>query len=309
MFFMGRLETKKNRRSLLTWQRRAIGCGLLLVALILAASLHVEAARVSITAKELPLRVWVFDVGQGDAILMATPTGEQILIDAGPSDAVLAKLGSVLSPLDRSLDAILVTHPHEDHFAGFIEVLRRYDVDAVYETGNEHDVGTQSVFWDEVDREGASRTFVRGGVAIALGDVTLRVIAPDRSLAGKHLKDPNVASIVLLVTYGETSILLAGDAPSELEEEILPDLLGPVDVLKVAHHGSVYSTSQKFLDVTQPRNAIISVGKNSYGHPHPVLLSRLRETEAAVFRTDLDGDILITSFGGEPTVEASPLPF
>lgn len=303
------METQKRCRSLLTWQRRAIGCGLVLVALILAASLHVEAARVSPAAKEKPLRVWVFDVGQGDAILIEAPTGEQMLVDAGASDAILAKLGSVLSPLDHSLDAVLVTHPHEDHLAGLVEVLRRYDVGAVYETGDEHDTGTQSFFWDEVAAEGASRAFVSDGASITLGEVTLDVIAPDTSLAGKHLKDPNMASVVLLLTYGETSILLAGDAPTELEEDILPDLLKPVDVLKVAHHGSVYSTSQRFLEVAQPRIAIISVGENSYGHPHPVLLARLLETGQAVYRTDLDGDILITSFGGEPTVEANPLPF
>jgi competence protein ComEC len=300
---------KKNRRVLLTWQRRAIGCGLVFFALISAMALHLEAAHIPVLARESSLRVWVFDVGQGDAILIEAPTGEQMLVDAGPSDTVLAKLGAVLSPLDRSLDAILVTHPHEDHLAGFVEVLRRYDVETVYETGDEHGAGAQSVFWDEVALEGASHTFVQDGVSITLGDVTLDVMAPDASLAGKHLQDPNLASVVLLLTYGETSLLFMGDAPTELEEEILPDLSESVDVLKVAHHGSAYSTSQTFLEVAEPRIAIISVGKNSYGHPHPVLLSRLKASGADVYRTDVDGDILITSFGREPTVQAHSLPF
>lgn len=290
-------------------KKRVFPFFLVLASIFFAFLVHFEASGAEVRGMERPLRVWFFDVGQGDAIFIETPTGEQILVDAGADNTVLAKLGAVMSPLDRTIDAILVTHPHEDHLAGFVEVLRRYDVGAVYETGAEHDVGTQAVFWEEVQKEGALHALVRGGKKIMLGDVQLEILAPDADLSHKHAKDPNLSSLVVRLTYGETSILLTGDAPIALEADFLSELSSPIDVLKVAHHGSAYSTSKTFLEITKPKVSIISVGKNSYGHPHPVLLARLFEAGIKNYRTDLDGDILLTSFGEEPNIEPHPLPF
>jgi competence protein ComEC len=141
-------------------------------------------------------------------------------------------------------------------------------------------------------------------------EVSLKVLAPDESWTNKKADNLNTTSIVLLLTYGETLILLTGDAPINEENEILDDIFESVDVLKVAHHGSVTSTSGSFLEAVAPRYAVISVGEgNDYGHPHPATLERLRSRGISAFRTDLDGDILITSSGGEPVVESRPLPF
>ncbi|MBI4598669.1 MBL fold metallo-hydrolase [Candidatus Uhrbacteria bacterium] len=293
-------------------QRRRLRAALLAGAFFAAALVlqWAEAGPIPVTGSSGLLRVWTFDIGQGDALLIEMPTGEQILVDAGPGDAVLPKLGSALPPWDRTIDAIVLTHPHEDHIAGFVKVLARYDVGAVYETGAHFDVPTRRAFDEAIKDEGADRRLVHDGMEFRYGDVRLEVMAPDRDLNNKKIEDQNMGSVVMLLTYGDTSILLTGDAPVEQEEEFLPDLAEPVDVLKVAHHGSAYSTSQKFLAIARPRYALISSGEgNDYGHPHPVLLQRLRDFQVQTWRTDLDGDLLVTSDGGEPTVEAHPLPF
>ena len=253
--------------------------------------------------------MWVFDIGQGDAILLESPEGERMLVDGGPDTSILAKLGSVLPPWDRRIDKVLVSHPHADHIAGLISVFERYEVKDVYETGI---IGEpfQRPFNDRVKAEGAMNHFVQEGEIIPFGSVLIKVIAPDHRLFGKKLDDANMGSIILVIEYGETNLLLTGDAPSEMENEIIPDLPSSIDVLKVAHHGGVYSTSREFLERVKPTYALISDGKdNSYGHPHPVLLERLQTTHVQVLRTDQDGDILIRSTGGEPIVEAHPLPF
>lgn len=255
------------------------------------------------------LRMWVFDIGQGDAILLESPEGERMLVDGGPDPRILSKLGSVLPSWDRRIDKILVSHPHADHVAGLIGVFERYDVKDVYETGITGEP-FQQPFNERVKEEGAISHVVQEGEVISFGSVLIKIIAPDHRLFGKSLDDANMGSVVLEVEYGETSILLTGDAPREMEEEIIPDLSLSIDVLKVAHHGSVYSTSREFLERIKPRFALISSGEgNSYGHPHPVLLERLRAAHVKIFRTDEDGDILVRSTGGEPTVEAHPLPF
>ena len=258
-----------------------------------------------------PLRVWVFDVGQGDAIFVETPEGRQVLIDSGPDQEVLNKLGSVLSPWDRTIDDVLLTHPHEDHLAGFVELLKRYDVETVYETGVLSSSPTYKVFSKVVKEENANHIFVHSGMEISLEkNISLRILAPDQSLTGTKLENLNMASIVVELIYGETSILLTGDAPFEEEEDLWADMIVPIDILKVAHHGSGASTSQHFLEVTHPRETVISVGEgNDYGHPHPVLLKRLQEIGTHIWRTDQDGDILIISFGGEPEIQSNPLPF
>ncbi|MEI6510728.1 MAG: ComEC/Rec2 family competence protein [Candidatus Uhrbacteria bacterium] len=255
------------------------------------------------------LRVWFFDVGQGDSIFIETPDHHQILVDGGPSQEVLSKLGQVMQPWDRSIDAIVLTHPHKDHVAGLVSVLERYDVATVYDGGALSHTGEMDAFEADTVAEHAPTKHLVAGDHFAYGDVTLEVLAPTKPIDGTYPKDPNEASVVMLVTYHDTTLLLTGDAPADVEHDILPEV-GDVDVLKVGHHGSRTSSSTEFLDAVTPEFAIISDGiDNSYGHPHPATLQRLDDRHIRVERTDLDGDILLTSTGGEPTVEPSPLPF
>lgn len=296
-------------RSSLTIRRRLATFAALCGFVVLAFALQRAESSSPVVSAAGQLRVWVFDVGQGDAIFLEMPTGEQVLVDGGPDDAVLTKLGEVMLPADRTIDALVLTHPHADHLAGLVEVLERYRIGTVYETGQATGDALLDTFRSEATDQGSARSIVKDKENIVFGDVTLTVVAPNERLEGRELDEANDGSVVILVSYGETSLLLTGDAPTTEEADILADLPGSVDVLKVAHHGSATSTSGAFLRAAAPRFAIIPVGENGYGHPHPVLIDRLAAEGAGVFRTDRDGDILITSDGGEPAVVAAPLPF
>lgn len=288
-------------------KKKFIGLGIIAVAMILA--LAWQANRAEWFSHDL--KVWVFDVGQGDAIFIETPEGKQILVDAGPDSSVLTKLGQVMLPWDRTIDAVIITHPHADHEGGLPEVLRRYQIGAIYETGVLGYDDLQEAVRELAEEQGTGILLTDEGEEVDEGDeVSLKILAPDTNLQNKKLDNLNAASIILLLTYGETSILLTGDAPIDEEGEILDDIFESVDVLKVAHHGSVTSTSGNFLETVLPRYGIISVGAdNDYGHPNPATLERLRLRGIPILRTDLDGDVLVTSTGGEPTVESRPLPF
>lgn len=304
---MARLPIQTRARPIKFAARRKKLIGLGLMAVVMVLTLAWQAVYVGWFQKEL--KVWIFDVGQGDAIFIETSEGEQVLVDAGGSGAILAKLGQVMLPWDRTIDAVIVTHPHADHEGGLPEVLLRYNVGTIYETGVLGTSDLQASVAELARERGTEIVLVSGGV-LPLSYGALEIFAPNANLQNKKLDNLNAASIVLLLTYGETSVLLTGDAPIDEEDEILDDIFESIDVLKVAHHGSATSTSGRFLDVVNPRYAIVSVGaENDYGHPHPATLGRLRTRSVETFRTDLDGDILITSTGREPSVESRPLPF
>ncbi|MBI4435233.1 MBL fold metallo-hydrolase [Candidatus Uhrbacteria bacterium] len=282
----------------------------LVVAVFLLSSVLWAQARVHLFPwQEQPLRVWMLDVGQGDAFFIEFPTGEQMLIDGGPDDSVLAKLGSLLLPWDRTLDAVLLTHPDADHITGLVRVLDRYEVDTVYETGIRAHTPYDEAFVDTLGTIMSDRTLLITGDTIEIGDVTLTIVWPDDSLVDTYPETRNNYSINLLLEYGETTMLLTGDSEAIVEESVGPRV-GDIDVLKVGHHGSFTSTSWEFLQTITPEIALISLGReNLYGHPHPTVIQRLEDIGATIFRTDLHHDVLLMSYGGEPVVEPSPLPF
>lgn len=255
------------------------------------------------------LRVWVLDVGQGDAIFIETPHGRQVLVDGGPGEAVLAKLGQLMAPTDRTLDAIVPTHPDADHVAGLVPVLARYEVAAVYETGLIKGTRVASALAAGISDEGAERHVVKAGDGFEVDGVGFDVLWPDDSYDGQAISDTNRAGVVLLVRYGDTSLLLTADTEAA-EEASYAARAGDVDVLKAGHHGSRTSSSRALLSAVTPEAAVISCGEeNPYGHPHAETLARYGELGIRTWRTDRQGDILIRSSGGEPSVEAAPLPF
>lgn len=300
---MSRVAPKKHKT--ISRQTTVLIVGVFVVSALLWAS----AAKVVFPWEERPLRIWMLDIGQGDTFFIEFPTGEQWLIDGGPDDSILAKLGSLLLPWDRTLDAILLTHPDADHVTGLVSVLDRYDVDTIYETGVRAHTPNDEAFTNRLEPKMSGRTLLVAGDVLRVGDVTLTVVWPNEFQADTYPEKRNNFSINFVLEYGDTRVLFTGDAEEIVEEDVGPRV-GDVDVLKVGHHGSLTSSSWEFLQAIDPEVALISMGKeNSYGHPHPVVIERLIQIGAAILRTDLHRDVLLTSYGEEPVVQPIPLPF
>lgn len=250
------------------------------------------------TVGEPALEVTVFDVGQGDAIFVETPDGAQMLVDGGPDDSVLAKLGEVMPLADRSIDLVVLTHPHADHVAGLVSVLDRYEVGKILITGVQHPTDVYSAFLLKIKSRNLATEVVRGPQEFAFGGSKVKILYPHESLEGERIEDPNASSIVLKIIEGAHDILLAGDIEAEGEGAMrAAGATLDAEVLKVAHHGSKSSSTREFLEAVKPDYALVSVGENTYGHPHPSVLERLRARGISLFRTDREGDITVRTDG------------
>ena len=257
-------------------------------------------------------RITVIDVGQGDSILVEGGRGGRLLVDGGPDpDRLLIELDRRLPPWDRRLDAVILTHPHEDHVAGLAMLLGRYRVGRVYETGM-HGPGPGYKAWaralalPNAPPDGRLAT----GDRLAVDDLHLRVLWPD---PGKVPLEPpdggrgiNDVSVVLLGEVAGRRILLTGDVEDDVDPLLVARGLPPIDVLKVAHHGSKTASTPAFLGVVKPAVAIVSAGAgNPYGHPARSTLDRLASTGARVLRTDTDGSVEVDIGGSGVHVAAS----
>jgi competence protein ComEC len=246
------------------------------------------------------LKIYMFDVGQGDAIFIETPDHYQILIDGGPSDRVLELLGRVMPFWDREIDLMVLTHPHADHVTGLIHVLGRYRAGTILES-NAHYTTAEYAAWEAAKKEAGMLSYPAvAGMQIPVGgEVLLDVLAPFSDSTGLHLKNIHDAMVVLQLSYRAFDLLLMGDAEITIERPLIAGrALRDVDVLKIGHHGSKTSTTEGFLHRTLPEYALISVGaKNRYGHPHASVLERLEANGVAVLRTDVLGDLLLESDG------------
>ena len=234
------------------------------------------------------------DVGQGDAILVRQGS-TQVLIDGGPApQAIVNCLGERMPFWDRTIEVVMLTHPHADHLAGLVEVLRRYDVKQVVVPL----IGNDSALYRELlrltEEKGTLVTVAFSGCSLSSGDMTFNVLHPS---AGS-VTDDDENALVLRLETGDASFLFTSDIPGEVESELIrrrADI--DVDVLKVAHHGSDDSSTAAFLAVVSPEVALISCGEgNRYGHPGSETLARLEEVlgEEKVYRTDEDGSVDIT---------------
>jgi len=292
------------------------------------------------------LRVHVLDVGpaNGDAILIVSPAGKSVLIDAGDTGKGKAVIEALKRYNIQQLDYFIGTHPHPDHLGGADEVLKAIKVLNVIDTGQEPDVpdslapkkpaepagkkpatkpapkkkldqaGVITKFYAEykqaITQAGANYEKAWVGAKYDLGGgARLTILGPseplftrDKMSTGGNL--PNVNSIVVRLDYGDFSMLLPGDAEEQTEHQMLTkDLNLKANILKVAHHGSKYATAQDFLDRVKPEVVIISCGEwNRYGHPAQVVLDRLQSINAKIYRTDLQGEITITTRGKENDV-------
>jgi len=247
-----------------------------------------------------------FDVGQGDAIFIVSPQRHQVLIDGGPGPAILEKLAIEMPFYDRSLDLIVLTHPERDHISGLIEVLKRYEVENILWTGVVRN-NSEYEEWIELIREEKAKIFIAkfGQKIICPGSHPeekrgyMEILHPLENLEGQEFKNnSNDTSIVVKLVFNKDTFLFTGDISSKIERDLkLANLQLKTDILKVAHHGSKYSSSDYFLESALPEIAVIQVGKNSYGHPTEEVLRRLEKFAIKILRTDLDGDIKIVSDG------------
>ena len=251
------------------------------------------------------LEIDFLDVGQGDAILIKTPAGQNILVDGGPDKTVIKRLSQNLPWWDKRIDLMVLTHPHDDHVTGLNDVLKRYQVKKVLYTGATHNAPNYLVWLRLVRDKKVPLTIIDKEQTIDLGQgVRLEILYPNQSLAGQTLADLNQSSIVARLAYGRNKFLLTGDAGEEAEKKLIDsgaDL--KADVLKVGHHGSEYSTTLGFLEKIKPALAVIEVGRdNQFGHPNLRIIKRLERGGARIYRTDENGTIHLISDGKKITL-------
>ncbi|MDD5606278.1 MAG: ComEC/Rec2 family competence protein [Candidatus Pacebacteria bacterium] len=235
-------------------------------------------------------QVTFLDVGQGDSIFLRTPQNHYILIDGGSSSKVLEHLDKKIPFFKNNIDLVILTHAHDDHYLGLIDVFQRYKVNNFLWNGVETKASSFLKLQELV--KDSNIIIAKKEQRIRAGFVFLEVLHPVNS---EQIKDLNNTSVVTKVSFKNNSFLFTGDIYQEIEKE-LENI--DSDVLQIAHHGSKTSTSEEFLRLVNPKYAIISVGKdNSYGHPHDIVLKRIQKYDIFVLRTDLLGNINFFSDG------------
>jgi len=237
-----------------------------------------------------------FNVGQGDSILVSQGSN-QLLIDGGKDGKLLLqKLGKYIPFWDRKIEIVVSTHPDQDHIGGLIDVFRAYNIGTVIKTNAKSDSEVYKKLEEEIAAENAQAVEAKKDVSIKFANGAIAdILFPINSIPEAVDDASNDNSVVIKLTYGENSFLLTGDLPDAQETNLIRDALAKnslsLQVLKVSHHGSKYASSDEFLTAVKPTDAIISVGKNSYGHPSQETLDRLIKKGINIFRTDEIGDI------------------
>lgn len=243
------------------------------------------------------LTVHYIDVGQGDSILITLSTGETMLIDAGPNASEEALEAYLKKQKVDEFDYVIFTHPHEDHIGGGDKVVQSYDIENIIMPYAETDTATYERLLTAIDEKQLTVKEAVSGDVYSVGDADFQILAPNSTA----YDNTNNYSVVIRLEYGDRAFLFMGDAEKEVEEEILDKYTEAelwADVLKLGHHGSSTSTSQSFLETVRPFYGIISCGSgNSYGHPHSETLKKLKDIDAAVYRTDLSGTIRAVTDG------------
>ena len=243
------------------------------------------------------LEVDFLNVGQGDAELIKTPYGQNILIDGGPDNKVLAELGRNLPWLEKKIDLIILTHPHDDHVSGLIDVLKKYQVGRILMADAPSNAPPYEEFLRMDYEKKVPVVLVAGRQTITLGaDLRLEILHPEKDDIGAGL---NEDSIVARLIYKKKVFLFVGDAGVKTEAELLGEKIDlQADILKVGHHGSETASTLDFLRIVAPKLAIIEVGvNNQFSFPGEDTLWRLQKVGAKILRTDLNGTIKVKSDG------------
>jgi competence protein ComEC len=257
------------------------------------------------------VHIVVCDVGQGDAIFITTPKKSQILVDGGPDKTVLDCVANNMPFWDRSIDAVILTHPHADHLTGLLDVIERYSVNGFYT----QDTKTDSDLYKLLEAKLANKNMSAKELPASSSfkeesGFKFQILWPKPSENKKAEQNAskinlNESSIVGKITFGNFSMLVTGDSGKEVMEEIANEV-GDIDVLKFPHHGSKTGVSDRFLKIISPEIALISVGeKNRYGHPSKISLDLLDRHRIKIIRTDKNGEIEIISDGKTYSIKSS----
>ncbi len=248
---------------------------------------------IDLTSRPEVLSEYFLPVGEGDGELIITPSGAKILIDGGPdSFSVLKGLEKILSPYDRYIDAVVLTHPEADHFTGLINVFKRYKVGIFISNGIISDKDSFKNLSSVIAENNLPSISLFSGDELRNGSVLVRVLSPNAN-RNKSVS-LNESALVLDIEFGESRSLFMSDVGSAVEKSVASNIYKPVSLIKVAHHGSKNSSSRYFLETLHPELAVIEVGKNNYGHPSFETIDRLKENGAEIFRTDQVGLLEVT---------------
>lgn len=279
--------------------RRAIF--ILIIILLLVVSLFFY---IQISKSNTQFSITFFNIGQGDAALIKFNNGQKMLVDCGPDRKILSKLGNTLPFYDRTIDYLLITHFDLDHYGGCADVLDRYEIKEIIMNSTKKEFDPYWKHWDEKQRqELATVKIMTEPEQWAIGSSTINFLNPDNLLA-LDAKDSegNNASIVFKLTNIEKTFMLVGDMEIPLEHALVQKYCSstltncPIlkaDILKAGHHGSDSSSSDELLRAVSPKQAVISVGKNSFGHPSLRVMKRLERAGIDILSTEEEGDIVI----------------
>lgn len=267
------------------------------------------------TLPDRKLHLVACDVGQGDAIFVSLDS-TQVLVDGGPDSSVLECLSAHMPLWDRTLEMVVLTHGQADHLGGLVDALERYEVENLIANGLLNQTEGFRAFREAVIEEGVGVHLPSRGDEIRLDQLRLTILWPEKRMglaqvwesaseegavlgAATYPGDLNETSVVIKLSFRAFDALLVGDIGFSTEKELIADgVVSDVEVLKVGHHGSKYSSSQSFLEAVKPEAALISAGeKNRFGHPTAETLERLELVGADVFRTDQAGEIEVVSDG------------
>lgn len=239
-----------------------------------------------------PARIIFLDVGQGDATLILAENDNQVLIDGGDGKKIMNKLGQYMPFYDHKIELLIITHPDSDHIGGLIDVIKYYDIKEIMMTKYSCDTDICKELDRVVTEKTISKKYGKSGQTIYAGNQMLKILNPVHD--DIKVNDDNDNSIVLKTMINNKALLLMGDAGFKIENEL--SMLGiniDADILKISHHGSKNATSGTFIEKVSPQKAVISVGKNRYGHPSQDVLNRLKNASINILRTDEAGDIII----------------
>ena len=269
--------------------------------------LAILASVAAVTMPDDKLRVSFLDVGEGDAILIQQGS-QQVLVDGGPSpQAIALGLGDKMPFWDRTIELVILTHPHADHLDGLVEVLQRYNVKQVLYPNLDYKSPSYEEWLRLLEEKDIKRTLAQAGQQVDLGEgVIIRTLNPQTPHITGTESDIDNNGVVLRLSLNRVSFLLTADIEGEAEYDLISERADLAStVLKVAHHGSKTSTTPEFLAVVNPQLAVISVGENSFGHPTNEVLKRLEQKLGPenIYRTDEQGTIEFITDGERLWVE------